>query len=144
MNASEPGSTESNQAGRSAHPAHRALWSALAVLSLGLGLLGIFLPGLPTTPFVLLAAYAGARGSKRLHDWLLAHALFGPMIRDWQREGAVSRSAKRSATLMMTLCALLLAWLAPAWWMAALPATIMLVVAFWMWSLPEPGHLDRP
>ena len=53
-------------------------------------------PGLPTVPFVLLAAFAAARGSQRLHGWLLAHRQFGPMIRDWQAHGAVSRRAKRA------------------------------------------------
>lgn len=142
MNTSGPAPAESDSVRGRTHPAHRLLWATLAFVSLGLGIIGLFLPGLPTTPFVLLAAYAAARGSNRLHDWLLSHALFGPMIRDWQRVGAVSRPAKRSATLMMVLCTLLLVWLAPAWWMAALPASIMLVVAIWLWSLPEPGQLD--
>ena len=76
----------------------RWLWWLLAYTSLGLGIVGIAVPGLPTVPFVLLAAFAAARGSQRLHDWLLAHRRFGPMIGDWEREGAVSRRAKRLAT----------------------------------------------
>ena len=79
----------------------RWLWWLLAYGSLGLGLVGIVVPGLPTVPFVLLAAYAAARGSSRLHRWLLAHRQFGPVIRDWQAQGAVSRRAKWLATTMM-------------------------------------------
>ena len=75
----------------------RAGWWLLAYVSLGLGFVGIFVPGLPTVPFVLLSAFAAARGSERLHARLLAHRQFGPMIRDWQRQGAVSRRAKRLA-----------------------------------------------
>ena len=61
----------------------RWAWWLLAYASLALGLVGIVVPGLPTVPFVLLAAWAAARGSTKLHRWLLAHRQFGPMIRDW-------------------------------------------------------------
>lgn len=122
------------------HPIRRAAWLTLAWLCVGLAILGVVLPGLPTTPFVLLAAYAAARGSSRMHAWLLAHGMFGPMIRDWQREGAVSPSAKRMAILLMLLCAALLFWLATSWWMVALPCGVMLIVAVWLWSRPNPGQ----
>src|SRR3546814_20051788 len=65
----------------------RWAWWLLAYASLGLGLVGVVVPGLPTVPFVLLSAYAAARGSERLHRWLLAHRVFGPMIVDWQVHG---------------------------------------------------------
>ena len=116
----------------------RWLWWLLAYASLGLGIVGIVLPGLPTVPFVLLAAYAAARGSQRLRDWLLAHRQFGPMIRDWEREGAVSRRAKRLASAMMAVCAVVLFLTAPRWWMAATGSAIMAVVALWLWWRPEP------
>src|SRR5690606_7711710 len=87
------------------HHVKRWMWLLLANLALGLGIVGVFLPGLPTTPFILLAAFAAARGSKRLHAWMLAHRTFGPMIRDWQATGAVTRRAKWWATSMMALSA---------------------------------------
>ena len=116
----------------------RWLWWLLAYASLGLGIVGIVVPGLPTVPFVLLAAFAAARGSRRLHDWLLAHRRFGPMIRDWEREGAVSRRAKRLATGMMALSAAVMFLTAPKWWMAATGTAIMACVALWLWRRPEP------
>ena len=116
----------------------RWFWLVLAYLCLGLGIVGIFLPGLPTTPFVLLAAYAAARGSKRLHAWLLAHRLFGPMIRDWEASGAVSRKAKYWAIGTMALCAVIFFLTAPKWWMAAIGTGIMAVVGTWLWLRPEP------
>ena len=119
----------------------RWAWWLLAWASLGLGLLGVALPGLPTVPFILLSAYAAARGSKRLHGWLLAHRQFGPMIRDWQRHGAVSRRAKRLATGMMALAAVLMFLTAPEWWMAATGTAIMAAVATWLWRRPEPRAL---
>lgn len=116
----------------------RWAWLLLAYLSLGLGFIGIFLPGLPTVPFILLAAFAAARGSEKLHRWLLAHRRFGPMIRDWQAHGAVSRRSKWLATVMMSLCAVIMFLTAPRWWMAATGTSIMLVVGTWLWFRPEP------
>ena len=79
----------------------RALWFCLGVLAVVLGVIGIWLPGLPTTPFIILAAACFARSSDRMHDWLMNHKTFGPMIRDWRERGAISKRAKRLAVLMM-------------------------------------------
>lgn len=126
-------------------PRTRFRWACwlLAYAALGLGLLGIFVPGLPTVPFILLSAWAAAQGSERLHAWLLAHPRFGPMIRDWQAHGAVSRHSKRMATLAMSLSALVLVALAALtgyqrWWAVALPIACMAVVGAWLWRRPEP------
>ena len=119
-------------------PIARLLWWLLAYASLGLGIVGIVVPGLPTVPFVLLSAFAAARGSRRLHAWLLADRRFGPMIRDWEREGAVSRRAKRLAIGMMALCAAVMFLTAPKCWMAATGTTFMAIVATWLWRRPEP------
>ncbi|MDR1331728.1 MAG: YbaN family protein [Tannerella sp.] len=62
---------------------------ALGMISLGLGILGIFLPLLPTTPFLLLSAALFARSSERLYGWLLSHRLFGEYIRDFLQEKAI-------------------------------------------------------
>ena len=122
----------------SGHRRLRWAWWLLAYASLALGLVGIVVPGLPTVPFVLLAAYAAARGSQRLRAWLLAHRQFGPLIHDWEAQGAVSRRAKRLATLMMVACAVVMFLTAPALWMAATGTAIMAVVAAWLWRRPEP------
>ena len=115
----------------------RWLWWVVAYMSLALGVIGIALPGLPTVPFVLLSAYAAARGSDRLYKWLVAHRVFGPMILDWQRNGAVSRKAKRFAIGMMALSAVLMFLTAPKWWMAAVGTVFMLCVGIWLWRRPE-------
>jgi uncharacterized membrane protein YbaN (DUF454 family) len=117
----------------------RLLWLALAYVALGLGAIGIFVPGLPTTPFVLLAAFAAARGSRRLHARLHAHGVFGPMIRDWEASGAVARRAKWVATITMAACAVLMFATAPKPWMAGTGTAIMAGVAVWLWMRPEPG-----
>lgn len=119
----------------------RLPYLVLAWLALALGVIGLVVPGLPTTPFVLLAAWAAARGSTRLHDWLCAHRVFGAMVRDWQAGGAVHRRAKRAATATMVLCAGVLFATAPSPWMAAAGSVAMLLVGVWLWRRPEPpGH----
>ena len=116
----------------------RAGWWLLAYASLGLGFIGIFLPGLPTVPFVLLSAFAAARGSERLHAWLLAHRQFGPIIRDWQANGAVSPRAKRWAIAMMALSGVLMLLFMPNRWMAVPGIVVMAIVGTWLWRRPEP------
>lgn len=113
-------------------------WLLLAYACLALAVLGVLLPVLPTTPFVLVAAWAAARGSRRLHDWLHAHRLFGRMIRDWQAEGAVSRGAKRVALISMLACAVLLVWVAPHWGIVLFGCSMMTAVGIWLWMRPEP------
>lgn len=111
---------------------------ALAVLSLALAVLGVLLPGLPTTPFVLLAAWAAARSSPRLAAWLESHRLFGPLIRDWRAGGRVSRRAKWSAAFAMAVCAGMLLWLVRPRAAAVGGIVVMAAVLVWLWRRPEP------
>lgn len=113
------------------------LWRALAVAALVLGFVGIFVPGLPTVPFLLVAAWAGGRGWPRLEQWLLEHPRHGPPIRRWRDHGAVPRRAKWAATLMMTASAALMA-VSPAPIAAKVGVPlVMLAVAVWLWRRPE-------
>jgi uncharacterized membrane protein YbaN (DUF454 family) len=81
--------------------AARLTWLVVGFVALGLGALGIALPLLPTTPFVLVAAFAFAQSSEKLHQWLLDHNVFGPLIDNWQRHGAISRRAKVLSVVSM-------------------------------------------
>jgi uncharacterized membrane protein YbaN (DUF454 family) len=113
------------------------LWRALALVSLALGIVGAFLPVLPTVPFVLLSAWAAGRGWPALDRWLLAHPRYGPTVRAWRERGAVPRRAKWLATGMMSLSAVLLALSSvPVWAKLAVP-TGMAAVAAWLWRRPE-------
>jgi uncharacterized membrane protein YbaN (DUF454 family) len=75
----------------------------LGFLFLGTGILGIFLPLLPATPFVLLAAACFARSSEKWHRWMLASETFGPMIRNWEQKRCVSCRVKGIAVASMVL-----------------------------------------
>ncbi|MBE0588470.1 MAG: YbaN family protein [Hydrogenophaga sp.] len=76
------------------------LWAA-GSLALLLGVIGVVLPGLPTTPFILLAAACYAKASPRLHRWLLNHRLTGPMLRDWEQHRSLTRRNKTIAVVSM-------------------------------------------
>jgi uncharacterized membrane protein YbaN (DUF454 family) len=113
----------------------RVLWLLGGWLALGTGIVGVFLPLLPTTPFVLLAAFCFSRGSARWEHWLVSHPRWGPMVRDWRRHRAVPLRAKQLATVMMSLSCLWAWWVIPSVWRWA-PAISCACVAAWLWQLP--------
>ncbi len=120
------------------NPLARALWLAFGLLSLGLGILGIFLPLLPTTALVILAAFCFARGSQRLHDWLTGHPRFGPPIEAWRRHGAISRGAKQLAVFTMLLVLLLSLALKVPWSVLGIQAVVLVAVAVFILTRPLP------
>lgn len=79
----------------------RAIYLISGLLALALGVAGAFLPLLPTTPFVLLAAFCFSRSSERMHDWLMNRSPFGPLIRQWQEQRSIPPKARRRALLVM-------------------------------------------
>lgn len=78
----------------------KSLLSLVGILAVGLGVLGIFLPMLPTTPFLLLAAWCFARSSTRFHNWLLNHPYLGKFIKDWNNNNLSKQQRNRIITLM--------------------------------------------
>ncbi|MDT3779259.1 YbaN family protein [Nitrospira sp. MA-1] len=114
-------------------------------ISLGLGLLGIFVPLVPTTPFILLAAWCFSKSSPRLHAQLLKQPLLGPMIQNWEQEGSISRNAK----LMATACIIALFGCSLLAFPFSILLTIFLVcigtgVLMFIWTRPKPScHLNQ-
>lgn len=87
----------------------RTLWFGLGIAAVAAGVVGIVLPLVPTTPFLLLAAFAFSRSSPRFEAWLLGHPRLGPPIRDWQTHRAIGRRAKVMAVALMA-AALVASW----------------------------------
>ena len=115
----------------------RVLFGLLAYVSLGIGLVAIVVPGLPTTEFILLAAWAATKSSPRLSAWLENHRLFGPILNNWRNGRIIARRAKVSATLSMLFCAGLMLTLLDHGWPIYLAIAGMSLGNLWIWSRPE-------
>jgi uncharacterized membrane protein YbaN (DUF454 family) len=100
------------------HGPMRLLFVVGGLIFVGLGVLGAFLPVLPTTPFLLLALFCFARSSPRLQTWLLHSPFFGPYLRDWQRHRGVRRRVKIVAVTMVVAVVVLTLWLTDLSWLA--------------------------
>ena len=116
----------------------RALLVTIGVVSLGLGGLGIFLPLLPTTPFILVSAFAFAKSSDRLHRWLLAHDVFGPLIDNWQKHGAIGRRTKVVSLVSMVAILVISALLSAPTHVIVIQAAVLSISATFILTRPLP------
>lgn len=119
-------------------PVVRAVFFVAGVAALALGVAGVFLPLLPTTPLVLLAAACFARSYRPFHEWLVAHRLFGPLLREWHEHRSIPYRTKLFAIGMMavTLGASIVFFVEPPWLKAAL-AVFGVALGAWMYRLPS-------
>ncbi len=115
-------------------------WSSLilAHVFLGLAIIGVVLPGLPTVPFLLLTAWFAARGSERLHRWLYAHPRFGALLIDWETQGAIASRTKRVAVTLLAVSWLVMYWRIDRPWLLVALALLFMAVAAFLWTRPEP------
>ena len=115
----------------------RVLYVLLGLFFVGLGVIGAFLPVLPTTPFLLLASYFFVRSSHRLNAWLLRSRLFGPFIRDWQRHRAVRPRVKVTALAMMSVAVFCSAYFGNLpWYLVVMLVVLALIGAVVVLRLP--------
>ena len=116
----------------------RRIYLALGWFFVSVGIIGVFLPVLPTTPFILVAAACFARGSPAAERWLMEHPVFGPSLVDWRERGAIRRRAKVLAIVMMAIsfAGLVIGGWMPLWAILTLGA-IMLTVAAYIATRPE-------
>ena len=116
----------------------RIVWAGCGMAFLAIGLVGIAVPLLPTTPFVLLAGICFGRGSSRLHAWLNGHPVLGPPLHQWKKHGAISRPAKRAAMVAMAAAPLLTLVVGLPLYVAALQCAVLAFPAAFVWSRPLP------
>lgn len=115
----------------------RWIWAAFGLIALGLGAIGIFLPLLPTVPFLLLAAFCFARSSDRLHNWLIRHKTFGPPIENWRDSGAISRRGKIAASVSILAAFLISVAIGLRPGLLAMQAAVLVAVSLFIWTRPE-------
>lgn len=121
---------------------NRMVRLAFFVLGCGcvvLGVVGVYVPLLPTTPFMILAAGCFAKSSHKFYLWLMTHKVFGKLLIDWQQRRAIPRYAKYLSFGMMSLSCGVLFWRLPLsyWWVVTIVCVVCLAVAIWMARLPD-------
>jgi hypothetical protein len=113
------------------------LFFVAGVVSLALGIAGIFLPVLPTTPLVLLAATCFARSYRPFHEWLLNHRVLGPTLRDWYEHRSLKRRTKLVAiTTMAAGLGASIMFFVEHVWLDALLVALGIVLGVWLYRLP--------
>lgn len=111
----------------------RCIYFTLACLCIVLGIIGIFVPGLPTIDFFFLASFFAAKGSKRMHQWFVNHWWFGPILKQWHEHKKIPISAKIFSLLGMSIGALLMLYYIPHLEWVLVIICCMIAVQLWMW-----------
>lgn len=115
----------------------RMIWLFFGAVSVAAGFTGVFLPVLPTVPFLLLAAFFFGKSSPRAHKWLLAHRLFGPPIRDWHERGAISRKSKILSAASMIAVFVVSIWIQVPVFIILIQIVALLSVSVFIWTRPD-------
>jgi len=135
-----PPSSAGNDVAGSDRTLHRRLpYLAITYGCIGLGAAGVVLPLLPTTPFLLIAAWAAPRGSPRLHAWLQSHPRFSPLLRAWRDERAIPANARRLAIAMLLASWGLLVATSSSPWIPIAAAPLCAAVAVYVGTRPSPS-----
>jgi uncharacterized membrane protein YbaN (DUF454 family) len=117
----------------------RIFWLLTGLTAVAIGAVGVVLPLLPTTPFLLVAAFAFARSSQRLDRWLREHRSFGALIDNWHREGSIDRRTKRIALVVLVLTPVA-TWLLDApLWLIVLQIVVLSGAAVFILTRPSPS-----
>ena len=114
----------------------RVLLITVGWLCVVLATLGVVLPLLPTTPFLLLAAWCFARSSPRFHQWLLYRSWFGSYLRHWQTHRALPKGVKPKAVALIVVTFAISIYFVPFWWVRILLVCMMFSLLIMMWRLP--------
>lgn len=119
----------------------RTLLAVGGIISLVLGVIGAFLPLLPTVPFILLAAFCFAQSSQRLHTWLINHRVFGPIIRDFEAGNGIPRRVKVRAITLLWISMGISAWIVARPMLWGILAVVGTGTTIYLWRQPEPEQV---
>ena len=115
----------------------RMILISLGWLCVSLGFIGIFVPGIPTTIFLIIALWAFTKSSKKLRHWLLNHKRFGPILNNWQQHKVVPRRAKILMVVLMSLASILFYYSLQNLYLTIGLVIILVLVAIYVISLPS-------
>jgi len=121
----------------------RLFWLVTGIIAVIIGAIGVVVPLLPTTPFLLIAAYAFARSSERLTRWLHEHPKFGPLIDNWQRYGSIDRKSKNMAMAVIVATPVITFFLGAPWWAIGSQVLILACSATFILTRPLPPNERR-
>jgi len=115
----------------------RTILISLGLLCVGLGFVGVFVPGIPTTIFLIIALWAFTKSSEKLRHWLLNHKRFGPILNNWQEHKVVPRRAKILMVVLMSLAVILFYYSLQSLILTIGLIIILVSVAIYVISLPS-------
>ncbi len=116
----------------------KIIWKLIGLSSLVLGIIGIFVPLLPTTPFLILSAFAFEKSSEKLHKWLMEHPQLGPPIEDWKKHKAISKKAKIYAVVSIGCVFLFSIFMQVPMYALGIQALILTCVSIFILTRPVP------
>lgn len=115
----------------------RYIYLTVGLINVGIGIVGAFLPVLPTTGFMIIALWCFARSSRRFHDWLYNHPVFGPPLQNWVEHGSIPRRAKIAAISAMAVSLGIVVYFSEDIVISVLVAMLMAVGAGYILSRPS-------
>jgi len=121
----------------------RIILLALGWGCVGLAFIGIFVPGIPTTPFLIVALWAFAQSSKKFHAWLLNHKRFGPILQNWESHRVVPRKAKILMVIFQFFAVIMFHFSIQNIYLTGILALTLIIVARWVLTFPSELPLDE-
>lgn len=119
----------------------KLFYFVIGLITTGLGIVGIFLPVLPTTPFLLLALWAFGKSSPRLQQWLYHHPRYGKTLREWSKYGVITRRIKFIAISTMSVSVPIGYFMTQSLIVLSVHATVIVLVALFI--ITRPSHAPQ-
>lgn len=122
----------------------KMLWFSLGIICLGIAYVGVVTPGIPWSTPTVAAAFCFAKSSKRWHDWIMNHKLFGPFLTNWSERRVFPFRAKIAMVITMDISLIMLWFMTHNVWLVMGLGMIMLLVSVWAWRFPNtPEEADH-